>query len=183
MNTNEIIGRLWIWEESLSKTKYLLNLAFRANQEKDQQNTNGSFPSRLECCGIYETCIELAVVYFCQIFTSGEEKAEMAAKNDEDFRRVHLERIISEVFDTEDKKNNFATLKKALKTARDKIIAHADAKSFKIGHGDSISVMKGNPLISRNIDIEFWESFLEPMETKIKLYSAEFKYINKKNHN
>src|SRR6185436_7989328 len=31
---NEIVGRLWLWEESLNKTKHLLEMAFRTNEGK-----------------------------------------------------------------------------------------------------------------------------------------------------
>lgn len=183
---NEIAGRLWIWETSLLKTKDLLNLAFRANLNKPQPELKDKFPTYIDSCAIYENSIELAIIYFCQIYTRGKPKSEIIAVNNPTFINEHLNKIINKVFDSDEKLKKYTILQKNILITRHKIIAHADGSSFNISHGPTFSVMKGKapfsigPLMkdgepTSHIDVEFWESFLEPLKIEIVNYTNALK--------
>lgn len=140
----EIIGRIWLWSESISKTKHLLEMSFRALEGKqdekrraeiikterilDRENYSESFPTWLECCAIYDAFVELAIIYFCQVFNSGRGQDGETAKSDKNFRDQHLSNILSQVFPTKAEMESFELLKYKIITARDKVIGHSDEK-------------------------------------------------------
>jgi len=208
----ELIGRLWLWANSITRTQELLQLAFRANIGKHQESQKDemdnynkklnefvkdqpdykpgtiiksqqiafdrtfhrAFPTFLECAGTYDACIELAIVYFCQIFNKGYGSIGEAAKNDKDFVYENFNAILERVFGTSEEFEKFERLKTNILTARDKMIGHSDAGSYSIQHGNQYSVMK-SVRSWRDIDIEFWNSFLEKMKIEIHNYSNRIK--------
>lgn len=116
------------------------------------------FPTWMECFTLNEACIELAIVYFCQILNDGYESQGSSASNNKVFRESHLPRILDRVFEAGDL-DKFQTLKKQLTTARDKMIGHADGDSYNIFHGDPISTMKGPSSSWIDIDFIFGDHF------------------------
>ncbi len=205
---NEIIGRLWLWSESVSKTKHLLEMAFRANigkQEefrlKEHETYNieltefaskqpdykegivfpsqrkkfdklyhRTFPTWLECCAIHDAFVELAIVYFCQILNSGRNSDGQTAQNDDNFRKEHLTNILNKVFPTSAEMDKFDLLKAALVRLRDKVIGHSDGVAYKITHSNPVSILQGPNIGWREIDLEFWHSFLNKMIDVIHNY-------------
>jgi hypothetical protein len=212
---NEIVGRLWLWSESISKTKHLLEMAFRTNigkqdegklneqevyrnslnefvqqqsdyrpgiilpshRKKFDQLHPRDFPTWLECCAIHDAFVELAIVYFCQVFNSVYSQDGEAAKSDQSFRDEHLTKILPEVFQTPKEIANFELLKNSIVNARDKVIGHSDADAYSITHASPVSIMKGPNISWRNIDFEFWYSFLDKMIIAVQNYSNQLKLI------
>ena len=206
---NELVGRLWLWSQSISKTQHLLEMAFRTNiakqdelriQEHDDYanrlnefskqefgHKEGKtlpshrresdelyprpFPTWLECCAIHDAFAELAIVYFCQIFNSGRSQEGETAKNDENFRKEHLAKILAIVFPTIEEMANFESLKVSLLTVRDKVIGHSDGEAYNITHSSPVSIKKGPNISWRNIDFEFWYSSLEKFINATRNYS------------
>ncbi len=206
---NEIIGRLWLWSEAVSKTKHLLEMSFRTNEGKQEsfrlqeQETYAiklkefakqqpdyrndivfpshrkkfdeiyprAFPTWLECCAIHDAFVELAIVYFCQLFNSGYSQHGETAKSDKSFRDEHLIKVLNKVFLTPTEMTQFESLKKTLTSARDKVIGHSDGDAYKITHSSPVSVLRGPNISWREIDFEFWYSFLDKMVTAIHNYS------------
>ena len=178
---NEIIGRLWIWETSLLRTKRLLLLASSAYtdfQEKQHEARKDLFPTEEECDLIFNSSIELAIVYFCQILNQGEKKSDTAAANELSFRDEHLKNIIIKIFKTKDEYQKFNCLKSKILKARNKMITHADASSYNIIHGSTSSSLK-LPQPWHEIDLNFFASIIEPLITEIRDYSNNIKSKNK----
>lgn len=136
------------------------------------------FPTWSECVYINEACIELAIVYFCQIFNDGFGQENSASKNNKSFRNEHLTILLSKVFMNEESLNKFTKLKDIILTARDKMIGHADADAYSISHGIPISTMKAPRQIWSEIDFDFWISFLEPLRIATYNYANEIKIKN-----
>lgn len=208
----ELIGRLWLWADSIVRTQGLLQLAFRANVGKYQESQKEEmdnyikklnefvhaqpeskpgtifssqqiafdqifhrpFPTQIECAGIYDACIELAIMYFCQIFNSGYGNNGEAARNDKNFVNEHFNSILTNAFETKDELEKFEQIKEKILTARDKMIGHSDADSYSIHHGHPISVKKSTRSW-RDIDIELWSSFLDKVIIEIHNYSNRIK--------
>jgi hypothetical protein len=53
------------------------------------------------------------------------------------------------------------------------MLGHADAKSFDIEHGEQVSRMNLHCQAWKDIDIEYWSSFLEDFRVLILKYSNE----------
>ena len=210
---NEIIGRLWLWRESVSKTKHLLEMSFRtiegkqdearlledetyikklnefAEQQPDYQKGHmpnshrekfnetypRNFPTWLECCAIHDAFVELAIVYFCQMFNSGRSQDGETAKSDKNFRDEHLTNILLKVFPDNGEMNDFNLLKERIITSCDKVIGHSDGEAFSITHSSPVSIMRGPNIGWRDIDFEFWYSFLDRMINAIQNYSNQMK--------
>jgi len=206
---NEIVGRLWLWAQSISMTQQLLGLAFRANIGKNQdtqinerdnyiKNLNEfvknqpdykpdtifstqqimfdniyyrPYPTWNECISMHDACVELAIVYFCQILNDGYHSDNSSASNSRAFRDFHFPPILKRTFKNEDEFNKFEILKKQLTTARDKMIGHADGDSYSIQHGNPVSTIKGSVSLWREIDFGFWSSFLETMRIETYNYT------------
>lgn len=131
------------------------------------------FPYKAECYIINHISIKLAIVYFCQILTTGY--GDQNASANETFRQEHMENILSRVFDTKEKRAKFEALTEKLKLARDKMIGHADAEAFNISHGTPVTTMGGVQNITEDLDLEYWHSFLEEFEQSITSYMNEQK--------
>ena len=212
---NEIVGRLWLWSESISKTKHLLDMAFRANigkqdesrlneqeayrnslnefaqkesdyqsgiilpfhQDKFDELHPRNFPTWLECCAIHDAFVELAIVYFCQMFNSGRSQNGETAKSDDKFRNEHLKKVLEKVFPTDIEMANFDLLNQNIATVRDKVIGHSDGAAYNITHSSPVSVLRGPNISWREIDFEFWYSFLDRMKNAIQNYSKELKLL------
>lgn len=127
------------------------------------------FPALVECFSIHDACVELAIIYFCQILNPGNPDLGNASKNDKNFIDKYLNEIANKAL-TVDEAEKFKTLCIDLKTARDKMLAHADAKEFNIQHGVSITSMKMYCQAWKNIDIKFWQSILDRLRISILEY-------------
>jgi len=65
---NEIIGRLMFWKQAITHSIHLLENAAKAEEAKQRALTNSnSYPKYIDCCAIYDSFIELAIVYFCGV--------------------------------------------------------------------------------------------------------------------
>ena len=56
--------------------------------------------------------VELAIVYFCQLFNSGYSQHGETAKSDKSFRDEHLIKVLNKVFLTPTEMTQFESLKK-----------------------------------------------------------------------
>ncbi|MBA3680872.1 MAG: hypothetical protein H0W73_06855 [Bacteroidetes bacterium] len=135
------------------------------------------FPTWSECAQTYDTAIELAIIYFCQVFTSGNSLSGSVAENNKTFKDEHLSIILDRVFQTQEEKEKFGILKTKIILARDKAIGHADGTTYEIIHGSTVSTMKGPKNYWRDIDFIFWNSFLERMRIASYNYANEIKII------
>lgn len=149
-------------------TKSLSHVAlFNSSHKKD-------FPELVECFSIHDACVELAVIYFCQILNPGNSDPGNASKNDKAFIEKHLSEIAQRaLIDTAGEIEHFNKLCAELKTARDKMLGHADAKAFNIQHGEQISSMKLHRQAWQNIDINFWRNILERLRISTLKYCNE----------
>lgn len=127
------------------------------------------FPTIGECFSLHGACIELAIIYFCQILNSGNSDPGVAAKNNKDFINKHFNAIVNSVLTLEEI-DKFNHLCDELRTARDKMLGHADARSFDIQHGEPISSMKLHSESWKHIDIEFWSYSLERFKVGMSSY-------------
>lgn len=127
------------------------------------------FPEITECFSMYNACIELAIIYFCQILSPGNSDPGNAAKNDKNY----LIKISENFFQSQEEINKFNNLCNELRTARDKMLGHADAKAFSIKHGEQISSMKLHSQAWKDIDIDYWHGLLEGLAKAILEYSNE----------
>ena len=84
------------------------------------------------------------------------------------------------MFTNNDDLEKFNKLKDVIVTARNKMIGHADANAYSIRHRTPVSTMKGPKNIWRNIDFDFWVSFLEPMRIATYNYANLIKIKNAK---
>jgi hypothetical protein len=130
------------------------------------------FPELVECFSIHDACIELAIVYFCQIMNPGNSDPGNASRNDRSFIDMHLNKIASRALSGEEMLK-FNSLCVELKTARDKMLGHADAKAFNINHGEQVSSMKMHRQSWQEIDINFWREILEKLRISTLKYSNE----------
>lgn len=128
-----------------------------------------TFPSEGESLSLSNSMVELRVVYFIQLVNVGYGNAE-AAKNTQEFRSEHFDSILSKVFRTPDKREEFENLLSQLKSARDGMIGHPDADALRIKQRGSITTVGGAQNILRNADINYWHSFLEPLGKEILKY-------------
>ena len=149
-----------------------------SQREKFNEIYPRQFPTWSECIHVNEACIELAIVYFCQIFNEGFGQENSASQNNKSFRNEHLTIVLSKVFIDEESLNKFTKLRDIILTTRDKMIGHADADAYQISHGIPISTMKAPRQIWNEIDIDFWISFLEPLRIATYNYANEIKIKN-----
>lgn len=210
---NELVGRLWLWSQSFSNTRHLLEMVFRANigiqdelrlkeqdtyisklnefakhqsgykegqtlqshQRKFDELYPRTFPTWLECWAIHDAFVELAIVYFCQVFNSGSCREGQSAKSDKSFRNEHLTKILATVFPTNEEMVKFEFLKNSVVTARDKVIGHSDGEAYNITHSSPVSTYRGPNISWRDIDFEFWYASLEKFITATRNYSNYLK--------
>lgn len=134
------------------------------------------FPTLNECMSIYDACIELAIVHFCQVFNAGYPSNGQTSSNNKEFIKKHFDKIIEKTFFSEEERKKFDELKEQILTSRDKLIAHTDGDSYSITHGSLVSKLSQSRSW-RNIDIEFWHSFLDKMYEETHNYKMRLKYV------
>jgi hypothetical protein len=198
---NELIGRLWLWANSVTKTEQLLELAFRAkigsNQEtqitemenhlkitkdfckkEEYDSLHRIYPTQVECLATYDVCVELAIVYFSQIFNWGEKREGEIAANIKSMKE-HFSLIIPKIFKTPEELRKFEELKTQIVKVRNEMIGHSDGNGFSVTHGKFVSVLSSTNNW-RHIDINFWYSFLDKMHSEMHNYSnkIKLKYLN-----
>ena len=131
---------------------YKTDTIFSSQQQKFDQIYPRQFPTWGECFQIYDACIELAIIYFCQIFNFAHGEEGTASSNATRFRNEHFLAILNKVFTNNDDLEKFNKLKDVIVTARNKMIGHADANAYSIRHRTPVSTMKGPKNIWSNID-------------------------------
>lgn len=139
------------------------------------QSYTRAFPTWEECIKIEDACIALAIVFFCQLLTSGNPAPGAAAKNDKNFLDIHLDAIIKRVFPNVSEQEKFSAFCEQLRYSRNKMLAHADGSAFQINHGSTVTSMKLRYVAWENIDIEYWLSFMDPLRLEILNYYNENK--------
>ncbi len=90
------------------------------------------FADSVDCFAIANACRELAIVFFCQIFKSGYAENGNVASNNAKFIRDHFDQVVMLAFPKDDDRNDFFTLRAQLESARDSMLAHADASAFEL---------------------------------------------------
>ena len=148
------------------------SINFSTIQEFDKQYKR-PFPITTECFAMHQACVELAIVYFAQILNIGYEDTGKVAKNTPEFRNEHLNAIASQIFSNQDEINRFFAFHEEIRSARNQMIGHADGQSFNVKHGFPVSSHKMSREAWKDIDFEYWSSFLEPFRIKILEYANE----------
>ncbi len=169
---NEILGRLYLWAQSIEKSQELFKIASKVSLKKQtdfEENLNSSnqFTSWTDYSSIQDACRELAIVYFCHMFNRGDEKAGEASKNDKEFRNAHLEKLKIKIFNSQKDLDDFETFKVSVMFLRDKILAHTDALPYSISHGNPISVLKQPKENILDIDYDYFDKILGSLRREI----------------
>ena len=142
------------------------------NEYNDKYNR--PFPYLAECFALHRACLNLAIIYFCQIFNTGYGN-EAAAKNTKQFREEYLDIVLQRIFPTNKEMGKFNKLLEQLMQVRDGMIGHADAGTLNIEHKEFVTTIGGPQNITRSIDMNFWLSFMEPLRRGILEYMNEIK--------
>lgn len=137
------------------------------------QTYHRPYPTWEECSSAKDAFIELAIIYFYQILNPGHEDPGTAAGNTKEFVDTHLKPIISKFFPSENEQEKFFNLCNDIKTARNQMLGHADGKAFEIKHGYPASRIKMYTNAWKDIDIDYWHSFLESFRVSILEYENE----------
>ncbi|HCE2429418.1 TPA: hypothetical protein NGU10_001466 [Vibrio parahaemolyticus] len=131
------------------------------------------FPSRIECSHLKESNTISAVIMFCQIYVSGYQHDGVAFNNSKAFRDKHLEAILNEVFPINEDRKKYDDFANTLLSARNQMLGHADANSFNIKHGAIVSSLKLPSAAIKELDLHYWNDFLEPLHQAILKYSGK----------
>jgi len=135
---------------------------------------NRPFPYLAECILIHHACLNLAIIHFCQIFTTGHGNSG-ATSNKKEFQDAHLKPILQKVFITDEQMEKFNELREKIKQVRDGMIGHADAELLNIQHKEVVTTIGGSQIITQELDLDFWLSFMEPLHRAILEYMNENK--------
>jgi hypothetical protein len=148
------------------------------SQIKDYYEKYGRpFPYLAECFAIHNACLNLAIIYFCQIYTTGNQNKH-ASENTKQFRNEHLPIILGRVFSNKEEMIKYEALVGKLNKVRNKMIGHADADALNIQHKGIVTTIGGPQNITRDIDLEHWLAFMEPLRIAILEYMNEIKKHN-----
>lgn len=131
------------------------------------------FPESLDYEFIYTALMEHAIVRFSTIFNAGFGESERVAKNDKNFRDLHLEKIINREFTKESELIKFRALIDSILNARNQMIGHSDGKSFVLEHGSVISKLKMTKTSWDGIDNEYFSEILMKFRLGISSYSRD----------
>ncbi|MGR6862762.1 hypothetical protein ACU5EH_22460 [Aliivibrio salmonicida] len=129
------------------------------------------FPSITDCFQLKDSNTMLAVVMYCQIYMSGYLDEGTAASNNKPFREEHLEPILVEVFPSTEDREIYEAFVEKIVSARNKMLGHADAEAFEVKHGTPVSSHKLHVTAIKDIDLHYWQSFLEPLRVALLKYS------------
>ena len=113
----------------------------------------------------------MAIVMFCQILNRGDELSDIVKSNNECFFKKHFPLLISHSLITEDEKITLNELIETIKSARNKMIAHADAGKFYIDSTQSWTHQKS----LRGIDFEFFRRMVGLLEMAAQIYGHSIK--------
>lgn len=132
------------------------------------------FPTWLECRHIYEACVSMAVISFCQVLSSGYPDPGKVSVNNKAFREEHWTKILDSAFSEAEEKNRFLIFCDRLKSIRDEMLGHADGNAYEVEHGHGIDVTRHKTITYDiyDLDLKYWTSFLEPLRLAIERYST-----------
>jgi hypothetical protein len=200
LNINEILGRLSLWKFAFDESYVLILTAFRADggtrQELQKQGAqqfvekyeefikkepmenlrsfekqySRQFPTIEECYIINNVCIELAIIYFCQILSGGNQSSGNVSKNDRSFISSHLPKIKEIAFKTLGEQLLFDELCEKLKTVRDKMIGHADGDEYPIIYSDKYTRIVGPRKLWGQIPLEQFCIMLDKLRIATEIY-------------
>ena len=131
------------------------------------------FPRDFDCFRMRQYFMMLAAIFFSQLFNTGNSDHGVASANSIAFRIGHLPIIIERAFPTDDERRQFNELADKVKTARDKMIAHADAAFFEIAHDPIITRHNMISQSLNGIDLRQWHKLAKALELEVLRYSHE----------
>jgi isopenicillin N synthase-like dioxygenase len=130
------------------------------------------FPTFSECRATQDASVKLAIIYFCQVLTSGEGQLNVAADNSKAFKEEHWPKVLSKWSGNNvDLEEKFSSLCAQLRIVRNEALGHAQADFFNIIHGDPITTMSFSSW--QHIDIKYWHSCLENLRIAVLQYLKE----------
>ena len=168
----EIKGRLFLWYAAIEQCASLIKLSTNAQKSLEnskQTNTTNSFPSADECKLIHHAGIELAIIYFCQITTSGYEDKPKVSGNNKKFREKHWNAIVSRAINPEET-DQFNLLLGEIENARHQMLAHAQGTAFEVQHHGPITEFKQFKQSWSNIDLPYWLKTVDILRNAIGNY-------------
>lgn len=137
--------------------------AYRAKRPRE-------FGDSLDLWSIAEACHMLAVILFCQIFKLGNGDPGIVAKNDKDFVETHIDALLQIITTSEDERQKFMLLRAKLEKARDKMLGHADGKSFEFKRHAWGEENKLHVTAIQEIDFEEFSAWAFAFETALFAY-------------
>jgi hypothetical protein len=164
--------RLMLWGTAFFEAHLLLMHAERQNlrvaklRESAAGNevTSDAEEIMRDCREACDNARLLAIVYFCQVLNRGDADPGKVAAGDGPFRKEWWPRIVQAAFGSQP--DRFNALVDQQRTARDKMIGHADAAAFNFRLEPSLSFWMFRHAL-HGIDFAYWESTMSPLRLAV----------------
>ena len=167
----ELKGRLLLWLSAVQKSQQLVELAFRSAQAGEQTTLSWSekepFPNKFELFDIKGAAVELAIIYFCQILTSGYSAQGTVSDNTE-VKASHLKRIAARIPEHISSYDRFFEFCRQLLFVRNKLLAHADGAEAGMEHKPQYTGWRTPSDEWGSIDLDYWRALHEPLIAAIQ---------------
>lgn len=178
MNTQESIDKEMRYEAAFNlftstQPDYSPGTSKQSHRDAFSKIQQKEFPAYTECFSLRNYLLMLATVLFCQIFNNGFGSEGKAAGNTKTFISLHLSNVLDKVFTSDEEKIRFESFSNQLKSARDKMIGHADSDAFDIKYVPGSSSMKLPSAAILGIDVEYWSAIISPLRLAVIEYSNQ----------
>lgn len=121
------------------------------------------FADPIDCFETANACRMLAIVFFCQVFKGGYAEDGNVAGNKPEFIRGHLDNILCLAYPHQEARNAFSSMRMLIESARDNMLAHADAKAFEVTSFDAGMHLKLHAAALTGIDFSAFTPAVESL--------------------
>ena len=135
------------------------------------------FPHLWEVFQIKSATIELAIVYFYQIFTDyGPDESEESVAGSNDMGRI-LQDLERRAFPDRPDKKEYNKFKKQIMEIRNNMLGHANGEYYKVDHKDDVPDVMAIPmpgLSGRKIDEKYWIKVIDLLQSSLHEIESEY---------